>query len=586
MDQAKKTTILLVDDEVNNIKLLEAILKSDGHVVQSATNGEKALVSVATQIPDLILLDIMMPGIDGFEVMRRLKADPHTSSIPIILLTALSDNESRIKGLSEGGEEFLSKPVDRTELLIRVRNLLKMKEYQTSLETHNATLSEHILWLAHFDMLTGLPNRALLLDRITLALSIAKRNHTCLAIMFLDLDRFKNINDTLGHDIGDKMLIEVANCLKSLMREQDTVSRPGGDEFIIVLPDTNANGAARLAEKLLANISHRFQIKQYDLLITTSIGIAIYPDDGENFEVLSKHADTAMYLAKSEGRNTFRFFSQEMQVHAARILQLENALPRALECKQMYLNFQPQVSLQDGCIIGAEALLRWKHPKLGNVSPTEFIPIAESNGQILGIGEWVLRTAIHQLKSWIDRGMAPMIIAVNLSVAQFRHPHLPQLIVQILEEAKLPPQYLELELTESVAMEDPVRAIAMMNNLHELGIRTSIDDFGTGFSSLSYLNCFHVNKLKIDQSFVSHLDKEKAIVITAIISMARSLGIHTTAEGVTNKKQRDFLCKQGCNEMQGTYVSKPLPADQFEIFVKNFRQVKLHAFEKGEGNAI
>jgi EAL domain-containing protein (putative c-di-GMP-specific phosphodiesterase class I) len=277
-----------------------------------------------------------------------------------------------------------------------------------------------------------------------------------------------------------------------------------------------------------------------------------------------------MYRAKRDGRNNFRFFTAEMQASSARNLQLENALRRALERDQLRLHYQPQVSMEDGRVIGAEALLRWQHPELGMVSPAEFIPIAEDSGLILSIGEWVLRTAVRQLKIWMDTGIAPMIIAVNLSAVQFRQPQLLKLVTQILKEEGLPPQYLELELTEGVTMNDPLTAITVMNNLHEHGIRMSIDDFGTGYSSLSYLKRFHVYKLKIDQSFVRDIakDLEDKTIVKAIINLAKGLGLRTIAEGVETKEQLEFLRENGCDEIQGYHYSKPLPADQFEAFVR------------------
>jgi diguanylate cyclase (GGDEF)-like protein len=388
--------------------------------------------------------------------------------------------------------------------------------------------------------------------------------------MFLDLDHFKNVNDSLGHHVGDMLLKQLAERLKAGAREEDTIARLGGDEFILALSDADAEGAARVAEKLIESISQPYKIDQYELIVTPSIGIALYPEDGEDLDSLFKCADSAMYHAKENGRNHYRFFTSEMHSRSARILKLENALRHAVEQNQLRLNYQPQLSLQNGRIIGVEALVRWQHPEFGLVPPAEFIPIAEETGQILKIGEWVLRNAVAQLAHWIADGMEPMIMAVNLSAVQFRHANLPELITCILQEANLPPHYLELELTETVAMNDPFTAIEMIRDLHARGIRMSIDDFGTGYSSLSYLKRLKVYKLKIDQSFVRDINEDaddKAIVL-AIINMAKNLGLQTIAEGVETLEQQAFLREHGCDEAQGYYYSKPLPADQVAAFIK------------------
>ncbi len=438
------------------------------------------------------------------------------------------------------------------------------------ISVHKAS-EARIQQLAHFDALTGLPNRLLLSDRISHALSMAQRSTTPVAVLLLDLDHFKNVNDNLGHSIGDLLLIELARRLTQTIRDEDTVARLGGDEFLLLLPGADTGAAAHVAEKLPVTLSQPCVLDGHDLVVTPSIGIAMYPDDGLDFETLSKCADVAMYRAKQEGRNGFRFFTPEMQVRSARALLLENALRFALKHEQLCLHYQPQRSLQTGRIVGVEALLRWQHPELGEVSPVEFIPIAESSGQIIKIGEWVLRQALSQLRQWIDQGLAPLTMAVNLSAVQFRLPQLPDLVSQILEETGIEAKWLELELTEGVTMDDPDVAIAIMDDLHARGITMSIDDFGTGFSSLSHLKRFKINKLKIDQSFVRDIveDPDDRAIVSAIISLARSLGIQTIAEGVETQAQLDFLQTQGCGEIQGYHFSRPLPAQAALAFIQS-----------------
>jgi diguanylate cyclase (GGDEF)-like protein/PAS domain S-box-containing protein len=429
---------------------------------------------------------------------------------------------------------------------------------------------KRIQYLAHFDALTGLPNRVQLNNHAKYVISLAQRSHESVTLMFLDLDHFKDINDTLGHSVGDALLVELAKRLRLILREEDMVSRLGGDEFIFLLYGVDAHEASHVAQKLLDVIAEPCQIEQYDLNVTGSIGIALYPTDGTDLETLSKSADSAMYRAKQEGRHGYSFFTAEMQIRSARHLTMVSALRQAIERNQLQIFYQPQMSVSDDHIVGAEALLQWVHPVLGSVSPTEFIPSAEESGLILPIGEWVLRHAVRQAKSWMRNGLPPLVMAVNLSVIQFRHPDLPNLITRILEEEGLQPEYLELELTEGVAMNDPQKAIAVMNRLHERGVRMSIDDFGTGFSSLSHLKKFKVYKLKIDQTFVRDIstDPEDRAIVSAIINMAKSLGLQTIAEGVETEGQQTFLREQGCDELQGYYYCKPLSADQFETFAR------------------
>jgi diguanylate cyclase (GGDEF)-like protein/PAS domain S-box-containing protein len=428
--------------------------------------------------------------------------------------------------------------------------------------------------LALFDGLTGLPNRHLLADRASQAIDIARRSDEPLAVLFLDLDHFKNVNDSLGHRVGDSLLTQLASRLRSAVREQDTVARTGGDEFVLVLPLTDIAGAAHLASKLMALASAPFQVDGQELTVTPSMGIAMFPTDGDDFDTLCKCADAAMYRAKRDGRNAYRFFTSEMQAQSARALLLENALRRAQERCQLSLHYQPQFALDatgEPRIIGAEALLRWQHPELGWVSPAEFIPIAETSGLILPIGEWVLREALSQLKRWDDAGLPALTMAVNLSAVQFRHDDLPELVDRVLREVGMPADRLELELTEGAAMDNPSMAITVMNELHARGVQLSIDDFGTGYSSLAYLKKFRVSKLKIDQSFVRDLtdDVEDRAIVDAVIRMAAALGLQTLAEGVETEGQLDFLRSHGCQAVQGFLFSRALPADAFAGYVQS-----------------
>ncbi len=429
---------------------------------------------------------------------------------------------------------------------------------------------EKIEKLQYFDALTLLPNRMMLRLRVEHDINMSKRKKEKVAILFLDIDHFKHINDTLGHAVGDELLIEVSKRLKTMLRQEDTLSRQGGDEFVIVLPSVKTEGVAHVAKKVLQAIEQPIKLHDHELIITASLGIALYPEDGVDIETLFRCADTAMYLAKQNGRNTHCFFTAELQTHSSRLLALENALRFAHLRGELSLHYQPQVSLYDEKVVGVEALLRWDHPTLGSISPSEFIPIAEESGQILLIGEWVLRTAAMRMKQWIDMGMSPLCVSVNLSAVQFHHEHLSALVKTIIDEVKLPAWLLELELTESVAAQNPERAIETMNTLHEQGIRLAIDDFGTGYSSLSYLKRFRVTKLKIDQSFIRDIttDSDDRAIVSTIITLAKSLGLKTIAEGVETKEQLSFLKEQGCDEAQGYYFAKPLCVKDFEAFMR------------------
>jgi diguanylate cyclase (GGDEF)-like protein/PAS domain S-box-containing protein len=428
--------------------------------------------------------------------------------------------------------------------------------------------------LAHHDPLTGLPNRLLLCARIEHAIDRALRRNEHVAVLFLDLDRFKLINDSLGHNVGDAMLREVAGRLLKLVRRDDTVARLGGDEFTVVMESlADAGDAAILAEKLIHALIDPFPCGGHDLFIGVSIGISVFPQDGGTVEKLLSNADSAMYRAKEEGRNVFRFYTEEMTVRAFEHVVLETQLRRAIEQNELVLHYQPQLDLIGGRVVGVEALVRWQHPELGLVSPSRFIPIAEETGLIELLGDWVLRSACRQMRAWLDAGLPFKLVAVNLAARQFKHPDLPARMARLLEETGLAPEWLELEITEGALMNPNEGALERLHELKRLGVRLAIDDFGTGYSSLAYLKCFPIDKLKIDQSFVREIPDGRADmeIAATIMAMARNLGLVVLAEGVETRPQLNFLRGNGCDQAQGYLFSPPLTVAAMEAWLRGLQ---------------
>jgi diguanylate cyclase (GGDEF)-like protein/PAS domain S-box-containing protein len=428
-------------------------------------------------------------------------------------------------------------------------------------------------YLAEHDLLTGLPSRAMLLDRLGQAIAAARRNKSQLAILFIDLDRFKNINDSMGHSVGDKLLQEVARYLNQNVRSVDTVSRQGGDEFVILLTEIGGvEQAARVADNVMKAIASPYRFDGYEFNITSSIGISIYPTDGEDMDTLIKNADVAMYHAKESGRNHYQFFSSEMNTRIVERLTLEKNLRTAIERNEFVLQYQPETEIVSGRTVGVEALIRWQHPDFGLLLPAHFIRVAEECGLIVPIGDWVLRTACLQAKAWRNQGY-PLLMSVNLSVAQFRQKNLLQSVIDALRFADLAPQFLELEITEGILINEADNTLETLRTIRNLGVKLAIDDFGTGYSSLSYLKRFSVDKLKIDQSFVRDLtfDPEDATIISAIIAMAKNLNLKVIAEGVETVEQFHFLEAHGCDEYQGFYTSRALSPNDLTAFIEHSR---------------
>ncbi len=439
--------------------------------------------------------------------------------------------------------------------------------------TGEKRVQERIQHMAQHDALTDLPNRSLLYDRVGQLVTQARRNPHVFALLFIDLDRFKNVNDSLGHQVGDRLLQSVSQRLLTCIRESDTVARIGGDEFVVLLSGLGeARDAATVAQKIQELLSQPFRFEGHDLHVTPSVGICTYPQDGADVETLMRNADTAMYHAKEMGRNNYQFFTPEMNAAAHRRLALENDLRRALERSEFILHYQPQIDLRTGDIIGFEALARWRHPERGMVPPGEFIPVAEETGMINPLGEWVLNHACVQAAEWLRAGHPPLQVAVNLSAHQFRREGVAATVARVLKESGLPAARLELEITESAIIHQPEQAIVTFNELSDMGVQLSIDDFGTGYSSLSYLKRFPIDKLKIDQSFVRdiHTDPDDAAIVTAIIAMAHSLGLEVIAEGVETADQLAFLKTLGCDKAQGYYFSRPLPAQEYEDLLRDW----------------
>ena len=693
--------ILVVDDDAMMRLLVSQALSASGYSVATASGGNEALACVRQKTPDLILLDVTMPDVDGFSVCRELRKIEDFKNIPVIMLTALDDVKSIGSAYEAGATDFIIKPINWHILVQRVNYVLRASEAFSALRTsqsrlehaqriahlghwewdierdvirgsdeayrifgiepgtslnspsianaipaddveritsgmrqlimHGISLSlehrvqrpngefrvvqqqaeifsfvgkrvrqiigtvrditvekqteEHIRRLAFFDSLTGLPNRRMFQERLTSALVLAERKQKQIAVLFLDLDRFKRINDTLGHSIGDAFLAEIAARLKALMRRSDTVAtnsedrdedliaRLGGDEFTVLLTDfKHTLDAAKVAQRIQGEIQKPVVIDGREVTSGVSIGIALYPEDGRDVDTIIKNADTAMFHAKSSGRGRYQYYSAEMNASAMAKLALENDLRHAVTRREFLLHYQPKLDLATNRIVSVEALVRWQHPQRGLIAPGEFIGLAEETGIIMELGAMVIEQACLQFKRWQAAGIELESIAVNLSPVQFRRNDLVEHIAEILDATGVPPNRLELEITEGVVMHNEEKSIETMKHLQSLGISLSMDDFGVGYSSLSHLTRFPIDRLKIDRSFISDIPQnvEKAAVVRAIVAMAHSLNLITVAEGVETAEQERFMKAVGCDQFQGYFLSPPVPAPQLELLIEKF----------------
>ncbi|MCQ6280495.1 EAL domain-containing protein [Bacillus sp. EB600] len=574
MNNCDKINILLVDDRPENLIALEAIIERDDYNLIKAYSGEEALKYLIKYDFAAILLDVQMPGIDGFGTAKIIKAREKTKNIPILFITANNmDSEHIFTGYSIGAIDYILKPFDPIILKAKVEGFVELYKMNQQL-LHQAKVleeaQEKISYMAYHDSLTDLPNRRLFNDQITIKINKARQLNQSLAILYLDMDRFKYINDSLGHIIGDLVLQKIAGKLKESVREQDFVARVGGDEFNILFPDTNRETALEIAEGIIEEFKKPIYIDHYELFITTCIGISIFPYDGEETLALMRNADAALYRAKEQGKSTFKVYHAGMNIRSYRTFIMQNDLRKAIDREELTLVYQPRIDLKSEAVRSAEALLRWNHPNWGTISPAEFIPLAEESGQIVEIGNWVLRTACKQNKAWQEAGFEPIRISVNFSAQQFLQKDLVQNIGQILAVTGVSPHLLEIEITESVILGNETIITSTLNQLKKMGVYISIDDFGTGYSSLSYLRRFPVHTLKIDRSFTKELTDTQSngeLLIAAIVSLAHNLNMSVVAEGVETEDQLNIVKKYQCEEVQGYLYSPPVSPEKFEAFL-------------------
>ena len=561
-----KKILVIEDEEFVRENILE-LLDAEGFDVFGAQNGHIGVDLAKAKMPDLILCDVMMPGLDGYGVLTTIRQDPLMAAIPFIFLTAKAAKADFRQGMELGADDYITKPFTRAELLGAIGTRLKKQAaveelYHIELQQAKAQLD----YLIHNDSLTNLPNRLSLRERFKQVQPTDSNNEQLVTVLCLGIDRFNQINDNLGHAVGDLLIKSVAERLSACVGNQNTVARLNADQFAIILATVeHKKEAGNVAQTLLDNLSQTFRLAGQEIFITASLGIAVYPRDGAEVEQLLNHANIAMAKAKEQGGDQYEYYTPAYNIGSADRLVLQSSLRYALERQELVVYYQPQVNLQTGEIVGAEALVRWQHPERGLVSPDKFIPIAEETGLIVPIGQWVLHTACQQVKLWQTEGFPSLRVAVNLSSRQFSQIDLRHQLVQILIATGLDPKYIELELTESMLVQNTEVAIRRLNALKALGVTIAIDDFGTGYSSLSYLQQFPFDILKIDRCFIRNITENanNAAITKAIIEMAKSLNLKLIAEGVETEAELSFVCQHQCDGMQGYLFSRPIPAPEF-----------------------
>jgi len=573
----QKHKILIVDDDRTIRLALKNMFTDQKFLIFEARNGQQAISFCKQDTPDLILMDAIMPEIDGFEACKTIRTLPNLNETPILMITSLEDDEAINKAFSSGATDYITKPLNFTVLKERVSRLLQANRVE-----------KRVKELAYHDSLTGLPNRSKLIQDLRLILNRAKLDNSSFAVLFMDLDHFKNINDSLGHNIGDLLLKAVAERLQSAVRESDFVARLGGDEFTIVLENIDGpESISTIAQNICSSISNPFVFIQQKMFVTTSLGISIYPDDGDDVNSLLKHADLAMFSAK-KSRNNYSFYQQGMEDKVAKRLELEHQLRYAINHDQLVLHYQPQLELKSNQIIAAETLIRWEHPTHGLLGPAEFVPLAEETGLITDLTFWVINQAFEQISEWQTQ-KCDVKLSINLSAKDIETPGaLSDFLKHQLEKTGISPTLIELELTESMLMDDPEKSNQELLTLKDMGFALAIDDFGTGYSSLNYLKKLPVDILKIDRSFIKEIEinPDDKPIVKGIIALADSLSLTTIAEGVENEQQMAIVKELGCDTIQGYLISRPLPREEFERTYLNEFKVRGESHRKKQRDKL
>ena len=561
--------ILIVDDSKTSLLLTSKQLEMLGHTTVSISDPEKAIEEYKSCQPDLIILDVVMDKLSGYEC-AKLITDYNKEKddwVPIIFLSAIVDDTAIEQGINAGGDDYLTKPFNTSVLKAKIHAMSRIAEMRNKLLETNDKLEE----LSLTDTLTKLANRSHFEKMMTIITANAKRTNKMFALLFIDLDKFKDVNDTLGHHAGDDLLIQACKRIQNEVREADFIARLGGDEFAVILPEIDtADNAGHVANKIVKSLCLPFDILNNDVIISASIGIACFPDAGTDTETITKHADIAMYRAKAIGRNTYQYFTPELNAAHASKIEMEQALAKALDNEEFFLSLQPKYQLEPRELTGFEVLLRWNNPKYGAISPDNFIPLAEETGLINNIGDWVIEHACATLAEFQSHRKSNLTFAINISPIQITGSNLFKMFQDCMKKFNLQANQIELELTETAIMTYSKVTENALKQLHDIGMRIAIDDFGTGFSSLSHIKRLPIDGLKIDKDFVIDIltDENDAAIVKSIILLAKSLGLNIIAEGIETQEQLDFLLKNGCNHGQGFFFFKPLSIEDAKDLLK------------------